>query len=224
MPSDFRYNTSYFWEEGKPNLQECLRISFAAAIQQKVQKLIIFTGSGEGIRLALDYLSQDEYAHIRLVAVTFPHGQSFTSTTHPHFISDSDLKRFSELKVPVVRAHLPFDPIRAQFQGHGILGQDFSLLGNVLSIFGGSMSLCVQAVLMACDAGVVIKGEHVISMTSDTSILVRSAPTADLLTDFVVREIFCKPVLLTIGKQEKIAASSETATIAETSDQKMLEG
>ena len=105
--------------------------------------------------------------------------------------------------VPLVRAHLPFDPISAQFQNHGVLGQDFSLIGNALSIFGGGISLCVQAVLMACDAGEVSLGEHAVVMTSDTSLLVRAAPTARLLTDFIVREILCKPVFLTIGKTEK---------------------
>ncbi len=65
------------------------------------------------------------------------------------------------------------------------------------------MSLCVQAVLMASDAGFVELGEHVIAMTSDTSILVRSAGTERFLTDLIVREIICKPVLLTIGKSEK---------------------
>jgi hypothetical protein len=98
---------------------------------------------------------------------------------------------------------MPFDPIRTQFSGHGVLGQDFSLIGNALRIFCGSMSLCVQAVLMASDAGHVALGEHVIAMTSDTSILVRAAGTSRFLTDLIVREIICKPVLLTIGKSEK---------------------
>lgn len=203
MSSCFEHNTTYFWEEGKPNLRDCLRISFEAAKRHDVSKIVIFTGAGDGIKMAADeFLSQSDHSHIQLVAVTFPHGQRFTSTAHRHDISVADAEWISARNIPLIRAHLPFDPIRAQFQGHGILGQDFSLLGNVLSIFGGSMSLCVQAVLMACDAGAVQKGEHVISLTSDTSILVRSAPTSDLLTDFIVREIFCKSVLFTISKRE----------------------
>ena len=127
--------------------------------------------------------------------------------------------------VPVVRAHLPFDPIRSQHQGHGILGQDFSLIGNALRIFCGSMSLCVQAVLMASDAGHVDIGEHVLAMTSDTSILVRAAGTSRFLTDLIVREIICKPVLLTIGKSENaenvIAESNvKTLDLEASSDQK----
>ena len=73
------------------------------------------------------------------------------------------------------------------------------------------MSLCVQAVLMASDAGYVSLGEHVIAMTSDTSILVRAAGTSRFLTDLIVREILCKPVLLTIGKSEKAQSALENS-------------
>jgi hypothetical protein len=124
-----------------------------------------------------------------------------------------------------VRAHLPFDPIRAQYQSYGVLGHDLSLLGNVLTIFGGSMSLCVQAILMACDAGIVRKGEHVISLTSDTSILVRSAPTSHLLTDFIVREIFCKSVVMDISKKEKIESpTTEKTPELDANSPKLIEG
>lgn len=225
MANRFEYNSTYFWEEGKPNLHDCLKISFEAAKRHDVRKIVIFTGAGEGVKAAVDnFLSQPEYSHIKLVAVTFPHGQIFTSTDHVHGISNEDTQWIIDHGIPIVRAHLPFDPIRAQFQGHGILGQDFSLLGNALSIFGGSMSLCVQAVLMACDAGAVLKGEHVISLTSDTSILVRSAPTADLLTDFIVREIFCKSVLLTISKKEVLAQPTAAREISSQDKPKLIEG
>jgi hypothetical protein len=171
-----------------------------------VKKIVIFTGTGDGIRAASEnYLSQEQYADIRIVAVTFPHG-------HKYDIPDTDSKWIASQNIPLVRAHLPFDPIKAQYQGYGVLGHDFSLLGNLLTIFGGSMSLCVQAVLMACDAGIVRKGEHVISLTSDTAILVRSAPTSHLLTDFIVREIFCKSVVMDISKKETIELPTATET------------
>jgi hypothetical protein len=62
---------------------------------------------------------------------------------------------------------------------------------------------------MASDAGFIELGEHVIAMTSDTSILVRAAGTSRFLTDLIVREILCKPVLLTIGKSEEAYSAFE---------------
>jgi hypothetical protein len=102
--------------------------------------------------------------------------------------------------------------------GEGLLGQDFSLISNALRIFCGSMSLCVQAVLMASDAGHVNFAEHVIAMTADTSIVARAATTSRFLTDLIVREIICKPLLLTVGKSEKaehvLAGTTKTLELA----------
>jgi hypothetical protein len=220
MSRCFDHNTTYFWQEGKVNLQDCLRISFEAAKRHDVSKIVIFTGIGEGVKAAYnDFLSQDEYANISIVAVTFPHGHP-----HPSDILPTDVAWMTENKIPLVRAHLPLDPIQTQYQGHGILGQDFTLLGNILNIFGGSMSLAVQAVMMACDSGAVSKGEHVIAMTSDTSILVRSAPTSHLLTDFIVREIFCKAVFMDITRKESLPETKNEASLEESPSPKLIEG
>jgi hypothetical protein len=205
MTNAYKYATEYFLQEGKENLERCLQATFEAAVSHNIKKVIIFTAAGKGVTMALqNYRTQEQFADIELIAVTFPNQTQF-STDDPseYTIPDDACEFFAAQKVPIVRAHLPFDPIRPHYAGHGVLGQDFSLIGNALRIFCGSMSLCVQAVLMASDAGHVSLGEHVIAMTSDTSILVRAAGTSRFLTDLIVREIICKPVLLTIGKSEK---------------------
>lgn len=201
----FQYPTEYFLKEGKGNLSQCLHATFEAVAAHNIKKVIIFTSAGQGIMTAIqDYCSQERFADIDLIAVTFPSQTQFSAgDPSDHKIPEHICDLLATKKIPVVRAHLPFDPIRSHYEGHGILGQDFSLVGNALRIFCGSMSLCVQAVLMASDAGHVGLGEHVIAMTSDTSILVRAAGTSRFLTDLIVREIICKPVLLTVGKSEK---------------------
>jgi hypothetical protein len=187
----------YFFEEGKPNLHECFDIAFHAALVHDIRTLVVFTSAGEGVRIALDeYLTNPDYAGMKVIAVTFPVGK----TPEPTMPTDL-IRSFEERGVPVVRANLPLDPMDGTFHERG-LGQGHSLLGSVLEVFGGSMSLCVQAVLMACDAGAIEMGDHVISMTSDTAILAQASPTRYFLSGFVVREILCKPVLLTIGRKE----------------------
>jgi uncharacterized protein len=204
MNNCFEHNTTYFLQEGKANLRECLRLSFEAAAKHDISKIVIFTGAGEGVKIAYnDFISQEQYSHIQIVAATFPQGHP-----HAHLFLTDDQDWMDQRKIPLIRAHLPFDPIRTQY-GQGLLGQDFSLLGNVLSIFGGSMSLAVQAVLMASDAGAVRNGEHVIALTSDTSIMVRSAPTSHLLTEFIVRAVFCKAAFLDVSKKEELPASDK---------------
>ena len=203
--SIFQYPTEYFLKEGKGNLSQCLHATFDAVAAHNIKKVVIFTSAGEGVMMAMDdYCSQERFSDIDLVAVTFPSQTEFSAgDPSEHKIPTHVCDALAAKNIPIVRAHLPFDPIRSHYEGHGILGQDFSLIGNALRIFCGSMSLCVQAVLMASDAGHVELGEHVIAMTSDTSILVRAAGTSRFLTDLIVREIICKPVLLTVGKSEK---------------------
>lgn len=206
----FSANTEYFYEEGKSNLRACMRIAFETAISRGIDTLVIFTGIGEGPEIAIrEFRSLMPFQDIKLIAVTFPYGQRFKDGKEV-VISQEIRSLLEQNGVPLIRAHLPFNPITAHYRHHGILGQDLTLIGNALSIFGGSMSLCVQAAVMACDAGCLQVGDHVIAMTSDTAIIVRTAPTDRLLTDFIVREVLCKPLFLTVGKSED--AYEEVAT------------
>jgi hypothetical protein len=211
MTNAYKYPTEYFLQEGKENLNLCLQATFEAAVAHNIKKVIIFTAAGRGVKMAIEeYRVHEQFAKIELIAVTFPSQIEFSAGDPSEYTISNDICELLACQnVPIVRAHLPFDPIRSHYKDHGVLGQDFSLIGNALRIFCGSMSLCVQAVLMASDAGHVALGEHVIAMTSDTSILVRAAGTSRFLTDLIVREILCKPVLLTIGKSEKSDSALE---------------
>jgi hypothetical protein len=157
--------------------------------------------------MALDeFCRHSDFSHIKLIAVTFPIGQPFTDSEKNPLVIDingEQRKRFGEHDIPIIRAHMPFDPISPPHRHRGVLGQDLSLVESALNVFGGSMSLCVQSVLIACDAGEVARGDHVIALTSDTAILAQAAPTRYMLTEFAVREILCKPAIYSIGRGEK---------------------
>jgi hypothetical protein len=206
MPKQFTASTLYFLQEGHDNLRECLGASFQAAIQQNITKLVIFTARGEGVRLALEQFSTlPEYSHIKIIAVTFPAGMVFTDKDKKSIdvrISDEDIAFFHAKGVPIVRAHLPFDPIAPFYKGRGELGQDLGTVAQVLNMFCGSMSLCVQAIAMACDAGHVGLAEHVIALTSDTSILAQATCTHRMIGEMVIREILCKPVVMSVLRRE----------------------
>ena len=204
---------TYFAEEGRGNLSECLRLSFETALQYGLDRVVIFTGVGDGIQEAIDdYLSQPNYSHMHIVGVTFAQGFEVRKGDKPtaHIFPKERKESFSVQGIPIVRAHLPFDAISTQYQHSGVLAQDLGIVGNALNIFCGSMSLCIQAVLIACDAGEIEIGEHVVVMTSDTSLIVRAAPTTRLLTDLIVRQIICKPAFLTIAKAEKLDPPEES--------------
>jgi len=207
MIRQFTAPVTYFLQEGRDNLSECLQTAFRAARNHSIEKMIIFTARGEGVVRALDdFCTQPKFADVRLVAVTFPVGQPFKDAegnSIDYEIKDEVKERFRKHSIPLIRAHMPFDPIFSQHGDRGVLGHDLSLVESALNAFGGSMSLCIQAVMIACDAGVVGWGEHVIAMTSDTAILAQAAPTRRMLSDLAVREILCKPVIYSRGRGEK---------------------
>ncbi len=222
MQEHFTTPITYFLQEGQENLKECLKIAFQAARQQNIGKIIIFTARGQGVRLAVEtFSSQKEYAHVSVIAVTFPTGKSFTDEegepVHVQ-ISGEDIKFFLEHDIPVIRAHLPFDPIASPLRQRSLLGQDLSLVADALNMFCGSMSLCVQAIVVACDAGAVNLGEHVIALTSDTAILARATSTRQMLSKLVIREVLCKPAILTVSRNEtppKLLEEAESVPSAE---------
>jgi hypothetical protein len=218
MSNSYSGTIEYFLHEGKENLADCIRIAFETAISRDIRTIVIFTGVGEGPRLAVEkFLCRPDFKDIQVIAVTFPYGQRFKDGKHIEISSES-LDFLLEHNIPLLRAHLPFAPITAHYRQHGILGQDLTLIGNALSIFGGSMSLCVQAALVASDAGYLELGQHAICLTSDTAIIARTSPTQDFLTDFIVREILCKPMALTVVKHEQILQQPIESTVAEIED------
>jgi hypothetical protein len=206
MTKSFIAPTTYFLQEGRENLADCLKVAFQASAQQGIRKIVIFTAYGEGVKIAIEnFCSQPEYAHIRLIAVTFPAGKRFTDADHQPLevnVSADVLSLMRSRDIPLVRAHLPFDAVEPGAALQTKVGRGFNLLGETLNMFCGSMSLCVQAVALACDAGHIDVGEHVISLTSDTAILATAAVTRKMLSQLVIREILCKPAILTIGRKE----------------------
>ena len=208
MAKQFTISTTYFLQEGRENLLRTLRLAFRAALDHKIGKIVIFTAQGRGAQLAADeFLTKPEYDQMRLIAVTFPTGKTFTNKERqeikveiPPAVIDSLRNR--AIPIPVVRAHLPFDPISSPYRDRGALAQELSLVGDALNTFGGGMSLCVQAILMACDAGEIEVGEHVVSLASDCAILAQATSTRRMLRELTIREIICKPAILSITRGE----------------------
>jgi hypothetical protein len=190
-------NTTYFLSEGRANMTECVRLSFTRAIQTGIQTLLIFTVNGEGLELACnEFLGDARFKGIRVVGVSYPFGSAPASALVVPQQRKSLLKKFG---IPLVRGTCPIDDTPAPSS------RQHNLVRKSLEIFSGGTALCVWAVLVACDTGLVPAGEHVISCCADTSILAKAATSAQLLTSFAIREIVCKPIIHDISKGEALA-------------------
>lgn len=218
-----RYSASitYFNEEGRENLVEVLRV-----IQRRLKKhphmrelkLIIFTAYGEGPARAYNMLQEFEP---RIIAVTCPPGFSVKrgEDTYNPEISPKLRQFFDGVGIQVLTGRLPFDSMDGM-DGHN---REMQLLRNSLSIFGGGIVPCLQAVLQACDMGAVEIGEQVIAMSGDWAVLITASTTANAFTrekGVAVNEILCKPSKFDICRVPPVLTGTEQTQ----EGKKILEG
>lgn len=185
---------TYFGEEGRENMTSVLGV-----IQRRMKKhphlrrlkLVIFTAYGEGPARA--YNTLQEFGP-NIIAVTCP--PDFTvkrgDDTYRPEIEPKLRKFFNGVGIQVLTGRLPFDPIDGM-DGHN---REMQLIRDALSIFGGGIVPCVQAVMQACDMGAVKIGEQVIAMSGDWAALMTASNTKSAFTrknGIAVNEIFCKP-------------------------------
>ncbi len=213
--------TVYVDGEGPTYLDECMAAAFDCCKGADIKVLVIFTSTGEGPCKALDkYLSREEFAGVRLIAVTPPVNKQYRSASGEPVRAGIQGERFTKLRdanVPIVSARLPFrsilahpDPISQPPEGvsHLVVAPALNFdamhaVDRVLGIFGGGISLCVQSVLMACDAGAVTLGERVVVMSADTAIVALACHSESFLsphTGMIVDHIVCRPRVYTISK------------------------
>ncbi len=143
--------------------------------------------NGDGLEIACtEYLTDPKFRGIKVVGVGFPHG-----TVPPPALQVPERRQtlFQEFNVPILRAACPFD----------------DRVRRTLELFSGGMSLCVWGVLVACDSGAVMGGEHVIACSGDTSVIVKAAPSSHFFSSLVIREVVCKPLIHDISKGESLA-------------------
>jgi len=185
---------TYFDGEGRKNLASVIKVirrRLSKDATLRGLKLVILTGYGEGPARAYNMLEEFEP---RIIAVTFPPDYTFKigdEIYKPQI--DPKLKKFFDgVGIKVLTGRLPFDRIEGM-EGHN---RDMQLVRNALTIFGGGVVLCVQAVLQACDMGELQIGEQVIAISGDWAVLATASTTAAAFTrerGFTIGEIFCKP-------------------------------
>lgn len=198
--------TSYLPGEGRAHMQECLQTAFKWSKENHVGTIVIFTGTGDGPLYAAQNL-MPEAGIDTIVAVTPPPGRPYRSDP---LNQDSEIVRAGvtsevrqflvEMGVTVVSAHLPFKPIQ-DLPG----GSPWSGVEAALSIMGGGFPLCVQAALIACDAGAVRSGERIVVATADTAISVIASRTETFISKahgLLVEHIICRPRKFDISKSD----------------------
>ena len=199
--------TNYVDGEGRNFMQGCISRSIEWCERAGLNKVVIFTGNGDGAHYAAkEILSREKYNHIMIIAVTPPVGREYrTNPADPASpmvragISPAMLDELSALGVSVVAAHLPFKGIQIGRER----SSEWTRVAEAYGVLGGGFALCIQAVLVACDAGAVQSGERVVVASADTAFTAIASRTESFLSPkegLLVEHIICRPLRYQISK------------------------
>lgn len=180
--------TILFETEGQENLSATMRAVVRAAATLGVAKVLVFTSCGDGALALRKKLSGD----IEIIAVTFPWQMTAKPENDVIYIGMPSPQRRAELAAAGVNIVQGVMPLHAL----GVDQADGRAVGAAYDAFGGSMKLCMQAVVMACDAGQLDAGERCIAMTSDTAVVARAGHSFNFLkrtSNFAIEQFICKP-------------------------------
>ncbi len=174
----------YFETSGKENTPDVLRLVKERAQARGISKIVLASTRGETARAAVDAF---DGSGLRLVVI-------------PHQFGFGERQRFprelvAELEKKGHRVHFS----TMLFHTDGLYEVTAPhLMATLLRTFCQGIKVCVEITLMACNGGLVEKGEKVIAVAgtgagADTAV-VAIAATSNKLNELHITEIICKPL------------------------------
>jgi len=176
---------TYFDEPGKENTAAVLALVKARAAQAGITRVVLASTTGETARAALACFRDTA---VKLVVI--PHQRGFRDEER------FDMAVAAELEQAGHRVHWS----TMLFHTNDFYGTTApTAMANLLRVFGQGTKVCVEILLMACDGGMVDRGEQVLVVAgsgrgADTAMLA-TASTSNRIKDVKVHEILCKPRL-----------------------------
>jgi hypothetical protein len=225
-----KLQTELFEAEGKQNVRSVIRIVAKASKALEIRKVVVFASAASNVLALREVLSENT----AVLVVTFPSGM-VARRGHEDAVlmgipSREDRQALRQRGIPILQGVMP---LRALGE---TLSPSIDAMRRVFSLWGGGTELCVQAVLMASDAGYLSEGEQCLVMTGDTALIMRAGNAYNFLraqSKVAIEHVLCKPlhyqitresatvpevpktVNVTPAKKPAIAASKEEAPAPE---------
>lgn len=201
--------TYYFPHEGRDFMEPCIDQTLAYCSKNTIAKVVMFTATGDGPLYASEKMLSQEFADIKIIAITPPAGKPYKidpqdptkGVARAGILNPARKMVLTSSGINVHSAHLPFKGIQSP-EGHI---SEWAKVGEALGILGGGFALCIQAILIACDAGEVDVGERVVALTADTSIVALATRTDSFISPregFLLEHVICRPCKYNISKRE----------------------
>ncbi len=178
-----------FEKAGKHNTEEALRVAHRALQEKNLKHVVVASTFGDtGLKAAK--LFRD--LGVNLVVVTHNVGFREPGTLE---MAPETRREIESLGARVYTGTMVFRNIGTAIRDLLHYSQQ-DLIANTLRLFGQGIKVCVEIVLMACDAGL-IPPEDVLAVAgtargADTVALIKAVPSNKLFS-LKIREILAKP-------------------------------
>lgn len=179
----------YFDKPGPQNTEVCLQIVQRVLKERGLKHLVVASTFGD---TALKFAKALQGENVNLVIVTHNVGFREPGTLE---MSEETRNELISLGARVYTGTMVFRNIGAAIRAHFHYSEE-ALIAQTLRIFGQGLKVCVEIVLMSCDAGL-IPPEDVVAVAgtgrgADTVALIKAVPS-NMFFNLKVREILAKP-------------------------------
>jgi hypothetical protein len=178
----------YFDEKGKINTEKCVELAIKAAVDRKINNIVVASNSGQTAMLF------KEMKNSNIVCVTHAYGFAEPGKNE---ISNEALE---ELKREGIKAlsttHVLSGAERGISRKFGGINP-VEIMAYTLRMLGQGTKVCVEIAVMALDAGLIPYGEEIITVAgsgrgADTAVIIKPEHASNIL-DTKIKEIICKP-------------------------------
>lgn len=193
----------YYELPGKDNTEQTLQLALERAQARGIKKIVLASTWGDTARLAAE-----RWAGSGIKIIVIPHQYGFMSEPRQRFPEEL----VAELESQGHKVHFA----SMLFHTEDLLQNNTPrALANILRTFCQGLKVCVEIVLMAADAGLVMTGEQVVVVAgtgrgADTA-AVAIAASSNHIADLHMTEIICKPLQTRQGKQGRPPEDSPVA-------------
>lgn len=180
----------YFEKPGKQNTEKTVDLAVRTARERSIPTVVVASRTGATARLLV------QHPGLKVVCVT--HAQGFVEPG-ANEMPDSTRHELQVAGMKVLTTtHVLSGAERALSKAFGGV-YPVEIIAHTLRMFGQGLKVCVEAAVMALDAGLIEAGKPVIAMGGtadgvDTAIILVPAHASRIL-DTRICEIICKPTL-----------------------------
>ncbi len=178
----------YFENKGTCNTEECVRAAVETARMRNIGHIVVASSHGDTAKL----LKNEKDLNVVCVAYAYGFSEPGKNVMTAETVNELNAEGIRVLST----THVLSGAERGISRKYGGI-HPVEIIADTLRMFGQGTKVCVEAAIMALDAGLIPYGADIIAIGgstrgADTAVIMRPAHANSVL-DTQINEIICKP-------------------------------